>query len=52
MSVAIEGTGFWPSAVIVNGSAFDVPPPGVGLTTVRLAEPEAAISAALIWAVS
>src|SRR5207249_4387086 len=52
MSVAIEGTGFWPDAVILNGSAFDVPPPGVGLTTVRLAEPEAAISAALIWAVS
>ena len=52
MGVAIEGTGFWPGAVILNDSVFDVPPPGVGLTTVRLAEPELAISAALIWAVS
>src|SRR4029450_6337509 len=51
-SVSIDGTGFWPGAVIVNGSAFDVPPPGVGLTTVTLAVPAAAMSAAPIWAVS
>ena len=44
------GLGF--GAVIVNVCAFDVPPPGVGLNTVTEAVPAAAMSAAVIWAVS
>jgi hypothetical protein len=39
-------------SVIVNVSAFDVPPPGVGFTTVTAAVPEAAISLAEIIAVN
>lgn len=38
--------------MIVNVSAFDVPPPGVGFTTVIAAAPELAISAAAITAVN
>src|SRR5262245_20105983 len=51
-SVAIDGTGFWPGAVIVKESVFDAPPPGAGLTTATLAAPAAAMSAAPICAVS
>jgi len=39
-------------SVIVNVSAFDVPPPGVGFTTVIAAVPELAMSAAVIAAVN
>lgn len=39
-------------SVIVNVNEFDVPPPGVGFTTVIAAVPLAAISAAVIAAVS
>lgn len=39
-------------SVIVNVSAFDVPPPGVGFTTVIAAVPDAAISAAVIAAIN
>ena len=38
--------------LIVNVFAEDVPPPGVGVKTVTEAVPAAAMSAALIWAVS
>jgi hypothetical protein len=44
------GTGF-AAAVIVNVSAFDVPPPGAGFTTVTRAVPDVATSAAVIVAV-
>jgi len=39
-------------SVIVNVNAFDVPPPGVGFTTVIAAVPELAMSAAVIAAVN
>jgi hypothetical protein len=39
-------------SVIVNVNAFDVPPPGVGFTTVIAAVPDEAISAAVIAAVN
>ncbi len=39
-------------SVIVNVSAFDVPPPGVGFTTVTAAVPAAATSAAVMAAVN
>jgi hypothetical protein len=39
-------------AVVVKGRAWDVPPPGAGLTTVTLSVPAAAMSAAVIAAVS
>jgi hypothetical protein len=39
-------------SVIVNVSELEVPPPGVGFTTVIAAVPELAISAAVIAAVS
>ena len=39
-------------AVTVNVVAPDVPPPGAPFTTVTLALPAVAISAAVIWAVS
>lgn len=45
------GTGF-PTALIVNDPAFDVPPPGVGLSTVTCADPAVAMSLARIDAVS
>src|SRR5690349_4565742 len=51
-SVSIDGTGFWPGAVIVNGNALDIPPPGAGLTTAIFTAPAATISAAPICAVS
>jgi hypothetical protein len=49
-SDAIEGTGLL--ELTVNAAAFDVPPPGVGLTTVTLGVPLLEISEAGIWAVS
>ena len=36
----------------MNDTAFDAPPPGAGLNTVTLAVPAAAMSAAVIAAVS
>ncbi len=39
-------------ALIANGEASDVPPPGDGLLTVIGADPEAAMSAAVIEAIS
>ncbi len=47
-SEVIAGTG----ALIANGEASDVPPPGAGLLTVTGADPEAAMSAAVIEAIS
>jgi len=44
------GVGF--PTTIENGTEFDVPPPGAGLTTVTLADPSAATSPAGIAAVS
>jgi hypothetical protein len=44
------GLGF--GAVMVNVLAVDAPPPGVGLNTVTGTVPAAAMSAAVIWAVS
>src|SRR5436309_15285739 len=44
------GPGF--GVFMVKVCALDVPPPGVGLTTVTKAVPAVAMSAAVIWAVS
>ena len=44
VSETIEGSGL--GLLIVNAFALDVPPPGVGLTTVTLAVPALAMSAA------
>ena len=41
-----------PAALMVKVSAPEVPPPGVGLKTVTLADPAVAISAAVMAAVS
>jgi hypothetical protein len=49
-SDVIDGTGLL--ELTVNVAAFEVPPPGVGLTTVTLGEPLLAISGAGTWAVS
>src|SRR5262245_33908596 len=38
--------------MMVNGNAFDAPPPGAGLTTVTFATPTLAMSVAGIWAVN
>jgi hypothetical protein len=46
----MDGTGF--GAVIVNDTEFEVPPPGLGLTTVTLADPAEATSLAGIDAVN
>jgi len=46
----VAGTGL--GATIVNAWALDVPPPGAGVTTVTLALPAVAISAATIVVLS
>ena len=46
----MDGTGF--GATIVNDTEFDVPPPGLGLKTVTLAEPALATSPVSIDAVN
>jgi hypothetical protein len=50
LRLVIVGTGL--VAMIVKESALDVPPPGVGLTTVTLAVPAEAMSAAVVAAVN
>ena len=49
-SEEIAGTGLL--LLIVKVAALDVPPPGLGLTTVTLAVPALVMSAAGTWAVS
>jgi len=51
-SVLIAGTGLFAAALMVNVSAFDVPPPGVGLVTLTAGVPTLATSVARIAAVS
>src|SRR5258706_166250 len=50
--LARDGTGFKITGVIVNILTLEVPPPGVGLNTVRLTPPTEAISAPGIVAVN
>ena len=46
------GIGLFPAEVMVNVNAFEVPPPGAGLTTVTAAVPAMATSDALTVAVN
>jgi hypothetical protein len=50
--VAVSGLVITGAAAIVNVCAFDVPPPGLGFTTVTEAVPAVAISAAVTVAVT
>jgi len=52
LKLLIAGTGLAGTGLMVNTAAVDVPPPGAGLTTVTLAVPAAAMSAAKIAAVT
>lgn len=52
LTVCVAVVGDTPKSVMVNVSEFDVPPPGVGFTTVIAAVPAAAMSAAVIAAVN
>ena len=46
------GTGLFPGALTVNVAAFDVPPPGAGVTTVTAAVPAVVTREALTVAVN
>ena len=48
----IAGTGLLPAVVMMKGKAFDVPPPGSGVTTVTVAVPAIVIRAAFTTAVN
>ena len=52
LSPVMVGTGLPVFGLTANDTAFDVPPPGVGLNTVTLAVPAVAMSAAVIAAVN
>ena len=47
----MDGTGLDPGTTL-KGRVVEVPPPGLGVTTLTDAEPAVATSEALIWACS